>query len=118
MMCFQVLADFAVPLLGASQDIKGGAHWIASGGKMFFVGGPHPDQWTHCSDKAYDQRFLELTGLPGFESAPHATRYHWLAVLDAMALPWSELEALAKRLHALVAGKSPKKRRLSLAVEA
>ncbi|WP_277592523.1 MmcQ/YjbR family DNA-binding protein [Roseateles saccharophilus] len=114
---FSALARFAMELPGAAQDIKWGADGVASvGGKMFFVGGPHPGAWTHCSFKVDDHRFLELTGLPGLKPAPYAARYHWVAVDDAKALPLSELKALVVRSHALVAGKLSRKVRLGLGI--
>jgi predicted DNA-binding protein (MmcQ/YjbR family) len=114
-MSFKALADFAMTLPGATQDIKWGSDWVASvGTKMFFVGGPHPGKWTHCSFKVDEHRFLELTGLPGFKPAPYAARYHWVAVEDAKALPLAELKALVKRSHELVVGKLPKKARTEL----
>lgn len=117
-MSFKALADFAMALPGATQDIKWGADWVASvGGKMFFVLGPHPGPYTGCSFKVEEHRFLELTGLPGFKPAPYAARYHWVAVQDPKALSLAELKALVKRSHELVAGKLPKKLRLSLGVD-
>ena len=117
-MSFSALAKYAMSLPGATQDIKWGADWVASvGGKMFFVGGPHPGTWTHCSFKVDEHRFLELTGLPGFAPAPYAARYHWVAVSDPKALPLSDLKALVERSHALVAAKLPQKTRLGLGIE-
>jgi predicted DNA-binding protein (MmcQ/YjbR family) len=118
-MSFSALARFAMTLPGATQHIKWGADWVASvGGKMFLVGGPHAGSWTHCSFKVDDHRFLELTGVPGVVPAPYAARYHWVAVTDAKALPLSELQALVKRSHELVAAKLPRKLRLGLGIEA
>jgi len=118
-MSFSALADYAMTLPGATQDIKWGADWVASvGGKMFLVGGPHPGAWTHCSFKVDEHRFLELTGLAGFKPAPYAARYRWVAVSDPKALPLPELKALVKRSHALVAGKLAKRLRLGLGIEA
>lgn len=118
-MSFQALADHALSLPGATQDIKWSADWVASvGAKMFFVAGPHPGPFTGCSFKVDEHRFLELTGLPGFKPAPYAARYHWVAVEHAKTLPLSELKALVTRSHELVAGKLPKKLRLSLGIEA
>lgn len=114
-MSFQALADFAAALPGATLDVKWGSDWVASvGGKMFFVGGPHPGRWTHCSFKVDDHRFLELTGLPGFRPAPYAARYRWVAVDDAKALPLAEFKALVQRSHELVAAKLPRRQRLAL----
>lgn len=116
-MSFQSLADHAMRLPGATQDIKWGADWVASvGGKMFFVGGPHPGVWTHCSFKVDEHRFLELTDLPGIEPAPYAARYHWVAVVDSKALPLAELKALVGRSHALVAAKLTRRLRQSLGI--
>ena len=117
-MSFKALADYAMKLPGATQDVKWGADWCASvGGKMFFVGGPHPGTWTRCSFKVDDHRFLELTGVDGIAPAPYAARYKWVAVSDPKALPLSELKALVKRSHELVASKLPKKTRLGLGIE-
>jgi predicted DNA-binding protein (MmcQ/YjbR family) len=114
-MSFSALAQYALALPGATQDIKWGADWVASvGGKMFFAGGPHPGAWTHCSFKVDQHRFLELTGIPGFKPAPYAARFHWVALGDAKALPLAELKALVKRSHELVASKLSRKLRLSL----
>jgi predicted DNA-binding protein (MmcQ/YjbR family) len=116
-MSYAALAKYAMELPGATEDIKWGADWVASvGGKMFFVGGPHPGPWTHCSFKVDEHRFLELTGLPGFAPASYAARYHWVALSDPKALPLAELKALVRRSHALVAAKLPKKLRLSLGI--
>ena len=104
-MSFSALAKFAMELPGATQDIKWGADWVASvGGKMFFVGGPHPGTWTHCSFKVDEHRFLELTGLPGFAPAPYAARYHWVAVSDAKALPRAAARSSSVRACTASAG--------------
>jgi predicted DNA-binding protein (MmcQ/YjbR family) len=87
-MSFQALADHAAAFPGVTLDVKWGNDWVASvGGKMFFVGGPHPGRWTHCSFKVDDHRFLELTGVPGFKPAPYAARYRWVQMTDAQAGP-------------------------------
>jgi predicted DNA-binding protein (MmcQ/YjbR family) len=118
-MSFKALADYAMRLPGATQDIKWGADWVASvGGKMFFAGGPHPGSWAHCGFKVDAHRFLELTGLPGFAPAPYAARFHWVAVSDPQALPLAELMALVKRSHELVAAKLPRKVRAGLGLDA
>jgi len=114
-MSFAALRKHAMSLPGATEDIKWGADWVASvGGKMFFAGGPEPGNWTGCSFKVEDHRFLELSDLPGLMPAPYAARYHWVKVNDAKALPLAELKALVTQSHALVAAKLPKKTRTAL----
>ena len=118
-MNFKALADFAAALPGATLDVKWGSDWVASvGGKMFFVGGPHPGRLTHCSFKVDEHRFLELTGIPGVRPAPYAARYHWVAVDEACALPVAELKVLVARSHALVAARLPRKVRVGLGIAA
>lgn len=105
-MSFSMLKRHAEALPGATVDIKWGADWVASvGGRMFFVGLPHPKAWTGIAFKVEDHRFLELTGLPGFAPAPYLARARWVKVSDARALPLAELKALVSRSHALVLAK-------------
>ncbi|HEY4081958.1 MAG TPA: MmcQ/YjbR family DNA-binding protein [Burkholderiaceae bacterium] len=116
-MSFAALKKHAMSLPGATEDIKWGADWVASvGGKMFLVGGPHPGTWRGCSFKVEDHRFLELSGLPGFEPAPYMARNHWVRLSDAKALPLSDLKALIERSHALVAEKLSLKLQLKLGI--
>jgi predicted DNA-binding protein (MmcQ/YjbR family) len=100
---FAKLAEHAMSLPGATQDIKWGADWVASvGGKMFLVGGRDPKSWKACSFKADAHRFLELTGIPGIRPAPYLARAGWVSLEDPKALPLTELKALVGRSHALV----------------
>ena len=117
-MSFAALRKHAVALPGATEDIKWGSDWVASvGGKMFFVGGREPqNDWSHCSFKVEEHRFLEISGLPGFMPAPYAARYHWVALKDPKALPLAELKALLSRSHELVAAKLTKKTRIALGI--
>lgn len=109
-MSFAKLAEHAMSLPGATQDIKWGADWVASvGGKMFLAGGHEPKRWKACSFKVDAHRFLELTGLPGFAPAPYLARAGWVSLNDPKALPLAELKALVARSHALVAAGLTKK---------
>lgn len=115
-MSFAALKSHAHGLPGAVADIKWGCDWVASvRGKMFFVGGPEPGRWKGCSFKVDDERFLELTGLPGFAPAPYLARAKWVKVADPKALPLAELKALVARSHALVVAKLPKQERGAVA---
>ena len=109
-MSFAKLAEHAMSLPGATQDIKWGADWVASvGGKMFLVGGTDPKTWMRCSFKVDADRFLEITGLPGFAPAPYLARVKWVQLSDAKALPLADLKALVSRSHALVLASLTKK---------
>ena len=109
-MSFAALAQHAMSLPGATQDIKWGADWVASvGGKMFLVGGHDPKMWQACSFKVDEHRFLELTGLPGFAPAPYLARVKWVKLSDPKALPLADLRQLVERSHALVLASLPKK---------
>lgn len=108
-MSFARLRALAMSLPGATEDVKWGGDWVASvGGKMFFAAGPEPGAWTAVSFKVDDDRFLELTGVPGIVPAPYAARFKWVMVKDARALPATELKALVRRSHALVLARLPK----------
>jgi predicted DNA-binding protein (MmcQ/YjbR family) len=109
-MSFAALAQHAMRLPGATQDIKWGVDWVASvGGKMFLVGVGEPKTWAACSFKVDEHRFLELTGMPGFEPAPYLARVKWVKLSNIKVLPLSELKALVTRSHALVLAGLPKK---------
>lgn len=104
------LPAVAAALPGATEDIKWEADRVFSvGAKMFAVFHPAKGRPTQCSFKVEDERFLELTGLPGIQPAPYLARAHWVLVTADCPLPASELQALLKRSHALVAGKLTKK---------
>lgn len=107
---FEALKAHALSLKGATHDIKWGCDWVASvGGKMFFVGGPGERDWTACSFKVEEHRFLELSGLRGLEPAPYLARVKWVQLQDPAALPLADLKALVSRSHELVLGRLPKK---------
>lgn len=108
-MSIAALRKHAQSLPGATVDIKWGADWVASvGGRMFFVTGDEAAPKA-ASFKVDDNRFLELTGLPGFMPAPYLARAKWVQLKDAKALPLPELKALVTRSHALVLARCPKK---------
>jgi predicted DNA-binding protein (MmcQ/YjbR family) len=109
-MSYTALKRHAASLPGATVDIKWGADWVASvGGKMFLVGGPEPGNWTGCSFKVDEHRFLELSDLPGFEAAPYLARVKWVRLSDPKALPLADLKALVSRSHELVFSRLTKK---------
>ena len=109
-MSFKALQKHATALPGATLDIKWGFDWVASvGGRMFFVGGPHPSAWTGCSFKVDDHRFLELTDVPGIVPAPYLARARWVRLMDPQALPLAQLKTLVSRSHQLILSKCSKR---------
>lgn len=117
-MSFAALKQHALTLPGTLPDIKWEVDWCACiGGKMFLVGGPEPGTWNHCSFKVDEERFLELTGVPGIVPAPYLARARWVALRSAEALPLAALKALVTRSHALVAAGLTKKLRRQLGIE-
>ena len=83
-------------------------------GKMFACSGV--EKRSSIAFKVDDERFLELTDLPGIAPAPYLARAKWVQVDPAeCALPARELEALVRRSYELVFAKLPKKTQRELA---
>jgi len=111
---FDAQRKFAAALPGATEDIKWGADLVYSiGAKMFCVfllEGDRPGGRTKsCSFKVDDDRFLELTGVPGVMPAPYLARAKWVQVKPGHALGSAALNELIRRSHAIVLSKLPKK---------
>ncbi len=107
---FETQRRLAAGLPGAAEDIKWGADLVFSvGGKMFCVFLMKGDLATSCGFKVDDDRFLELTAVPGVIPAPYLARAKWVQVKPGHALKAVDLDALVLRSHALVAGKLTKK---------
>ena len=99
----------AASLQGATEDIKWGADLVYSvGGKMFCVFLMREGVTCTCSFKVDDERFLELTGVPGVKPAPYLARARWVQVEAGHALTAADLNVLMRRSHALVAAKLTK----------
>jgi predicted DNA-binding protein (MmcQ/YjbR family) len=111
---FDEQRKFAAGLPGATEDIKWGADLVYSiGAKMFCVflleGNRVGGHTKSCSFKVDDDRFLELTGVPGVMPAPYLARAKWVQVKPGHALGSTALSELIRRSHALVLAKLPKK---------
>ncbi|MDO9093772.1 MAG: MmcQ/YjbR family DNA-binding protein [Rubrivivax sp.] len=100
----------AAGLPGATEDIKWGADLVFSvGGKMFCVFLLADGVATSCSFKVDDDRFLELTAVPGVVPAPYLARAKWVQVKAGHGLKANDLDTLVRRSHALVAARLTKK---------
>ena len=110
-MNFDAQRKVAAALTGATEDVKWGADLVYSvGAKMFCVflldAAKHAQS---CSFKVDDERFLELTGVPGVMPAPYLARAKWVQVKPGHALGAAALDDLIRRSHALVLARLPKK---------
>ncbi len=84
-------------------------------GKMFCVICDQGPGAGSLSFKVEDERFLELSGRPGFVPAPYLARAHWVQMADASRIPAKELKSLLRRSYELVRAKLPKKTQRDLA---
>ncbi len=110
------LVTFCRKLPHATEDIKWGHHLCFSiGGKMFALF--DVDDARKVGFKTTPATFAMLTKQPGIIPAPYASRYHWVSVRDAKALPRKALEALIEDSYAMVADKLPRKIRIKLKME-
>lgn len=109
--------------VGAWPGVESSIKWennrvFSVAGKMFCairIGGPRPGS---LSFKVEDERFLELTGRPGFAPAPYLARAHWVCLEKPAKVPATELRALLRRSYELVRARLPAKTRRELADEA
>lgn len=107
---FEAQRRVAAALPGATEDVKWGADLAYSvGGRMFCVFLLREGATLDCSFKVDDERFLELTDVPGVTPAPYLARAHWVQVQPGHGLAAADLDALVRRSHALVAAKLTKK---------
>lgn len=101
-------------LLAATETIQWGDNRVFKvGGKMFAVADSAPDG--NYSFKVADERFLELSDLPGFRPAPYLARARWVQVDPAACtLPDAEIEALVHDAWEIIFRRLTKKRRQEL----
>lgn len=100
---------------GVTRDIKWGADLVLSvGGRMFCVREAAAGPEAPLSLKVPAERFLELTGQPGFAPAPYLARAHWVQLRPA-AVPVAELRAMIRTSYELVRARLSKKLQRELA---
>lgn len=94
---------------GATENIQWDDDRVFKvGGKMFACSGLEKD--SKYSFKVDDERFLELTDVPGIVPAPYLARAKWVQVDPAdCALSDAEIEGLVRRSYELVFSKLTKK---------
>ena len=107
------LIQFCRSLPHATEDVKWGVNLVFSiGGKMFAAFDTVPTG--QFSFKATPEMFASLTRKPGMMPAPYAARFHWVAVIDPMALPHDLARELVRESYQLVAEKLPARMRKKL----
>ncbi len=108
---FERQRALSITLPGATEDVKWGADIVHRvGGKMFAVYLPDDAGIARsCSFKVDDDRFLELTAVPGVIPAPYLARAKWVQVKQDHGLAAADLDDLVRRSHALVAAGLTKK---------
>lgn len=106
--------ELALSLPGATETIQWGDDRVFKiGGKMFAVTGYEADAL--YSFKVDDDRFLELTDLPGINPAPYLARAKWVQVDAAKCtLPPGDLEELVRRAYEIIFSKLTKKAQKAL----
>ena len=104
------LRKICMTLPGSTENIQWGDDRVFKvGEKMFACSGLEAD--SKYSFKVDDERFLELTDLPGVVPAPYLARAKWVQIDPAACdLPHDEIEALVRRSWQLVFAKLPKRK--------
>ena len=94
---------------GATETIQWGDNRVFKvGNKMFAVSGYEDDSL--YSFKVDDDRFLELSDLPGFRPAPYLARAKWVQVDPALSeLPSDHIESLVRDAYDVIFGRLTKK---------
>jgi predicted DNA-binding protein (MmcQ/YjbR family) len=114
---FDAQRALAAALPGAVEDVKWGTDLVVSvGGRMFCVFLLRDGHAANCSFKVDDNRFLELTGVPGVVPAPYLARAKWVQISPGHGLVAGDLDRLIRRSHALVGARLTKKLRKEIGV--
>ena len=94
---------------GATETIQWGDNRVFKvGGKMFAISGYEPDSL--YSIKVDDDRFLELSDLPGFRPAPYLARARWVQIdVNECPFPSEHLEDLVRDAYEIIFAKLTKK---------
>ena len=112
----QKLLDVCNALAGVTEEILWDNDRVFKvGGKMFFCGDASDDPAGRFSFKVADERFLELTDLPGVIPAPYLARAKWVQIDPVeCALGDDELAVLISNSYELVFARLTKKAQRSI----
>ena len=95
---------------GVTIDIKWGDNLVFSvGGRMFAMTHADGRDGGRLAFKVADERFLELTDLPGIIPAPYLARARWISVVEPRRFTTVELQALVLDAYALIRARLTKK---------
>jgi len=113
-MSVDLIRELCLSLPHVTEEIQWEDHLLFKiGGKMFAITTLGPIG-VRLSIKATDERFAELTEVPGVIPAPYMARNKWIALERWDALRRSEIEELVRESYALVFAKLPKKKQAEL----
>ncbi len=113
-MSVEAVRKFAMSLPHATEQIQWEDHLLFKvGGKMFALASLGP-VGVRLSVKTTDEKFYELTEIPGVIPAPYLARNKWVALERWDAIRRSELEELIRESYELVKAKLPKKTQATL----
>lgn len=103
------LRKLCISLPAATENIQWGDDRVFKvGDKMFACSGLDDD--SKFSFKVEDERFLELTDVPGISPAPYLARAKWIQIDPARCeLSTKEMNGLVRKSYELVFSKLPKK---------
>lgn len=108
-MSVEFVREVAMSLPHVTEQIQWEDHLLFKvGGKMFAITTLGP-VGVRLSIKATDERFYELTEIPGVIPAPYMARNKWIALERWDAIRRSEIEELICQSYELVKAKLPKK---------
>lgn len=108
------LRDLCLSLPGATETIQWGDNRVFKvGDKMFFVSGYAADSL--YSFKVDDDRFIELSGLPGVRPAPYLARARWVQInTDECVLSADEIRELVQRSYAIIFARLTRKKQAEI----
>ena len=116
-MSVDFIRELCLSLPNVTEEIQWEDHLLFKiGGKMFAITTLGPIG-VRLSVKASDDRFAELTEVPGVIPAPYMARNKWIALERWDALRRSEIEEIVRESYALIFAKLPKKKQAELSAK-
>lgn len=113
-MSVDFIRELCLSLPHVTEEIQWEDHLLFKvGGRMFAITTLGPIGM-RVSVKATDERFAELTEVPGVIPAPYMARNKWIALERWDALRRSEIEEIVRESYALIFAKLPKKKQAEL----